>query len=165
MSARMRLRRGDGTIYLDRWGIEWKPLGGVFLHKMSAPDPGKDLHDHPWWFFSVILWGGYSEERALTRDAVEWAQEADLAESIASAGPANRGRYDRHRWLSIRYLGRHECHTIRGLLGRTSWSLVVHGPNHGQWGFYTPEGWEQSSEYHRSERGRARDLVSEESSR
>lgn len=90
MSARMRLRRADGSIYLDRWGIEWptktesteehaerRPLFGMFLHRMDAADPGLDLHDHPWWFGSLILWGGYTEERATTREAPARAFSAE----------------------------------------------------------------------------------------
>lgn len=86
MSARMRLRRADGAVYLDRWGFEWpakseepyrRPWFGVFVHRMDAADPGIDLHDHPWWFGSLILWGGYTEERSDIRDAPARAATAE----------------------------------------------------------------------------------------
>lgn len=53
---RLTLRRADGEVYLNRWGIGHDRVGGVLLHRMDAPDPGVDLHDHPWWFVSIILW-------------------------------------------------------------------------------------------------------------
>lgn len=74
---RLTLRRADGEIYLDRWGIAHERVGGLFLHRMAAPDPGIDLHDHPWWFVAVALWGGYTEQRANIRHAAEMAAAAE----------------------------------------------------------------------------------------
>lgn len=151
MSTRMRLRRGDGTIYLDRWGFEWKRLGGIFVHRMDGPDPGPDLHDHPWSFASLILKGGYVEKRANTRNLNGW-------------------RSGVRRPLSIRLLRLDEAHTITRLLEGRSWSLVIHGPNVRLWGFYVRNGfrngvgqygWVESTEYAASERGKARDLATE----
>ena len=34
----------------------------VFIHKILKSDDDKDLHDHPWDFFHLILSGGYWEE-------------------------------------------------------------------------------------------------------
>ena len=117
MIRRLRLRRSDGRIYLDRYGIEWKPLGGIFLHKMSAPDPGFDLHDHPWPFVSIILKGGYTEKKANIRDI-------DL--------PHWERRY---RW-SIRSMRIDEAHQITSLHEQESWSLVLHGRGYLTWGFH-----------------------------
>jgi hypothetical protein len=33
----------------------------VFLHKLQAPNPHPQCHDHPWSFVAVILRGGYWE--------------------------------------------------------------------------------------------------------
>lgn len=65
---RLTLRRADGQVYLNRWGVGHDRVGRVLLHKMEAPDPGVDLHDHPWWFVSIVLWGGYTEQRADIRE-------------------------------------------------------------------------------------------------
>lgn len=119
MIARLRLRRDDGEVYLERWGIEWKRLGGVFVHRMSAPDPGYDLHDHPWPFLAVILKGGYTERKANIRDP--W--------------PRKRNQ---NRTGSLRMMRLDEAHTIERLNGATSWSLVFHGRNVRRWGFYVP---------------------------
>lgn len=137
MSARLQLRRADGVVYLDRWGIEWKHLGGIFLHRMDGPDPGREFHDHPWWFASFVVKGGYEEYRAPIREPDFFTQET------------------RRRW-SVRSIRLDECHRIFGLHGRT-WTLVIHGPVRRKWGFYTPE-WVPWHVYEQTERGRARGL-------
>lgn len=136
---RLTLRRGDGTTYLDRWGISHPRLGGVLLHRMDAPDPGVDLHDHPWWFVSLILAGGYVEERASTRLASEIAGMAEARERRTGQYEPRGTRITRRRW-SVRTLPCTECHRIVALTGRRSWSLVINGPRRGTWGFYEPDG-------------------------
>jgi hypothetical protein len=161
----MRLRRVDGAVYLDRWGVEWKPLGGIFLHKMDAPDPGLDVHDHPWWFVSIILAGGYDEERSPIREAPSRAARA--AEHDARPGarpPGRRGVLTYRRPLSVRVMRLDEAHRIVRLHRRRSWSLVVHGPTRRGWGFYLPSGWMPWREYDATVRADRRDLWAEISS-
>lgn len=45
---RLDLRGPDGSTFLRRRGIEHERLGGLLLHFLDGPDPGLDLHDHPW---------------------------------------------------------------------------------------------------------------------
>ena len=143
---RLRLRRADGRVYLDRWGIAPDRIGGVLLHRMQAPDPGLDLHDHPWWFVSIVLWGGYREQR--------W--DARLAPQLAAHGiyPVEEER----RVGSIRSMRLDECHTVRELRRRTSWSLVIRGPRRRRWGFYLPTGWMSEAQYDETVRAGRRDL-------
>ena len=89
---RLRLRRADGRVYLDRWGLAHERVGGVFLHRMQAPDPGVDLHDHPWPFASVVLWGGYIEQRADIREAPTLADVADRWPDTCTRGVIVRRR-------------------------------------------------------------------------
>lgn len=145
---RLVLRRADGQVYLNRWGIGHDRIGGILLHRMDAPDPGGDLHDHPWWFCSIILWGGYTEERADTREAPFFA----LVEECASNGhpgqtACKRGVEFERRPGSVRVMRLDECHTITSLARRRSWSLVVKGPRRRRWGFYTPDGFVGERDY------------------
>lgn len=61
------LRRFDiadektGEVYLRRWYVVATPWFSVLLHKICTPDKDRDLHDHPWSFWSLVLWGGYEE--------------------------------------------------------------------------------------------------------
>jgi hypothetical protein len=131
----MRLRRADGTVYLDRWG--WGgSVAGLFLHRMCGPDPADHLHDHPWTFVSLILWGGYTEERADTRSAPLYA-----ALARRWPGSCTPGAPEERRPLSVRLMRLDEAHRIVSLRRRTSWSVVLHLPRRRKWGFYTPEGY------------------------
>lgn len=154
---RLRLRRADGQIYLDRWGFAHDRLGGVFLHRMEAPDPGIDLHDHPWAFLSIIVWGGYTEQRALIRDAPRFA-------AISEEWPetCTRGLVEHRRLFSARRMRLDECHTITHLRRRTSWSLILRGPRVRSWGFYLPDGYMSEREYDATVRAERRDLWSDQ---
>ncbi|SKL83258.1 hypothetical protein [Mycobacteroides abscessus] len=48
--------------YLLRWYViprnRWL---NVYLHKFLRDDEDRALHDHPWWFVSLMLWGQYVE--------------------------------------------------------------------------------------------------------
>jgi len=54
------LSRGDKP-YLIRITLFKCKWFSVKLHKTLISDP-EDLHDHPWNYVSIILWGGYWEE-------------------------------------------------------------------------------------------------------
>lgn len=149
---RLRLRRADGRVYLDRWGLAWDRVGRIFIHRMTAPDPGIDLHDHPWSFLTVVLWGGYVEQRANIREA------QDLA-VIADAYPTcTRGVIEERRPFRPRVMRLDECHTISHLLRRSCWTLVIGGPRRRRWGFYLPSGYMHEAEYDATVRADRRDL-------
>lgn len=133
MSARLTLRRKDGQTYLERWGVEHPRIGGVFLHKIGSSDPGIDLHNHPWRFLSVVLSGGYWEERETTEGAIRRARAAERQ------GNSVRGDQQyRKRWTS-KWFDLHECHRIVDVEPHT-WTLVLHGPKVRSWGFFLPTG-------------------------
>lgn len=129
---RLRLRRGDGDVYLDRWGWACRWFG-IYLHRMTAPDPGVDLHDHPWPFVSIVLRGGYTEERAPARDAPWWA-------AMAAAWPdrARRGVEMSWRAGSVHRVRADECHRIITLRRTPTWTVCLIGRRFRSWGFYTP---------------------------
>lgn len=153
--VRLRLRRHDGGIYLDRWGIEAEKIGGIFLHRMTAPDPGQDLHNHPWWFLTIPLIGGYTEERANEICASAMAQIADCLATV------NRGNREVRRPFRPRLMPLTDCHRIIGLSRRTVWTLVIHGPNVRTWGFFLQTGWVDEHTYDKTVRVDRRDLWNE----
>lgn len=62
----------DGKPYLERYfAAGWSPTNrrsgpAVFLHRFVASDSFTTVHSHPWgWSASLILVGGYTEERCL----------------------------------------------------------------------------------------------------
>lgn len=108
-------RNSDRKVYLDRWGISTR-FGGIMLHHITAPDPGHDVHDHPWWFASWILKGGYTEEVVETR---LWDQLPKFR------------THKRWSWHVIRLDQAHRINQVRD-----TWTLVVKGPLRRTWGFY-----------------------------
>lgn len=115
-------RHGFDT-YLTRW-VLWgsrygvpgaPPAGAVYLHRFRRGDRDQALHDHPWPFTSVILWGGYWE----------WTADA-------------RGVL-RRRWYGPgRVLKRPSGHRHRVELpaGRECWTLVFKGAKERSWKFW-----------------------------
>lgn len=138
---RLTLQRSDGDTYLDRWGISTRWLT-IYVHRISAPDPGVDLHSHPWNFVTIPLWGGY----------FEWREKL----WHASAAVRNGGCVvvKEFRPLRPRRMRVTEAHRIVELRRRTAWSLIVAGPVVDRWGFYTPNGYIDSDDYkHTARRG------------
>ena len=112
---RRRILGPDDQAYLDRWPLALTPWGRVYLHRFHAPDPAC-LHDHPWSFWSLVLWGGYWET---TETGTTYRGIGSLAYRPAS-------------WT----------HRVARLHPRrTTWTLVVTGPTVRMWGFFTPSGW------------------------
>lgn len=118
------LDEDNGREFLRRYRIVQTPWVSVFVHRMQVPDPGSDLHDHPWAFGSLILAGGYDEVTASIRDAKH--------------GQKIRRRA-RWTWALTRI---DECHTIVSLARSPTWTLVVTGPTRRRWGFYVDGAWQ-----------------------
>lgn len=115
----------DGKPYLTRYylfGAD-RAWGNVFLHHFHssdmdmAPSGTFYLHNHPWpWSFSIILAGGYREERRQTDDTI--------VVKTFKAG-------------SINTLSDKDFHRV-DLLGDDGWSLFFTGwrSKKRSWGFW-----------------------------
>jgi hypothetical protein len=135
---RFKLTTSDGRTYLDRLRVVQTPWFGVYLHRLGVPDPGLDLHDHPWPFLSLILCGGYVEEAAPTRLAPAFAR-------IAGRWP--RGVVRSWRAGTVHRLRLTECHRITALYRSPTWTLILVGRRQQSWGFYPSTGFVDHSEY------------------
>lgn len=109
-----------GGVYLRRWTLLETPWFAFYLHKMLGPDADRWLHDHPFRFLSVVLRGGYDEEVHA------------------------EGNEERVRWFSVK--GSSTFHRIVRLHRRPTWTLVLRGRRHKEWGFLTPNGWQAHHE-------------------
>ncbi len=107
----------DGDPYLDRLRIVQTPLGGLYLHHIHRPDRDRDPHDHPWFFASLVLAGGYEED--------VWPDKRDSSRRVTRKRP---------RW-SLRAMGLGSAHLITRIDGPL-WTLVVTGPKRAEWGFW-----------------------------
>ena len=89
---------------------------GVFVHHFVGSDAPASFHDHPWsWGVSLIVRGGYTEERRARRDAKPMRRRL---------GP---GR--------INVLRPGVFHRVELHDGRPAWTIFVHGPKVRRWGF------------------------------
>jgi hypothetical protein len=125
--------RGDGDLpYLTRWTLISGKMGAVYLHWFHRSD-GDDRHDHPWGFWSIILWRGYVEE---------------VARDVEGSYGTMR-QITRHRWWpgSVRYCCPEHTHRVELIDGKGALSLVVRGPYVREWGFHTKSGWEHWKSY------------------
>lgn len=116
--------------YLLRWFI-WprNPRLNLYLHKFVRDDEDRALHDHPWWFISLVLKGSYSE---IITD----------------------GEIQRHRF-GIAF--RRAIHRHRVVLDRSTagvlipcWTLVLTGPRVRTWGFWCSKGFVPWQEFTKS---------------
>ena len=112
-------------VLIHRLRVVQTPLFALYLHKHIRPDPGRDLHDHPASFFSVIFKGGYIERR------------------MGASMPL------KHFALSARWMKAEWPHTIQELLRVPTWSVLLMGRRRRMWGFHTDNGWVPYKEYSR----------------
>lgn len=47
--------------YLVRWAVETK-IGSIRVHSWHGPDDDRAFHDHPWWFLTFVIKGGYVDK-------------------------------------------------------------------------------------------------------
>ncbi|HSN19255.1 MAG TPA: hypothetical protein VLS49_01170 [Usitatibacter sp.] len=67
-----RVIEGERGPYLSRYTLAEMPDGGhVYLHFFHRGDADRELHNHPWAGTSVILTGGYREERRGEGDGID----------------------------------------------------------------------------------------------
>lgn len=117
--------------YLLRWFvIPRNPWMSIYIHKFLRDDEDRALHDHPWWFVSLMLKGGYEE--IVSESLLVWFGEL-MPLSI------HRG------WLSLairKATHRHRVRLRRGPSGEmlSCWTLVITGPRIREWGFWCPKG-------------------------
>jgi hypothetical protein len=120
-----------GDRYLLRWYVlprnRWI---NVYLHKFLHDDEDRALHDHPWWFISIMVKGGYDE---IVRDRVITRNSPSIA--FRRAEHAHRVRLHRA----------YDNHVIARPL--PCWTLVITGRVVRDWGFHCPQGWRHWREF------------------
>lgn len=106
---------------MRRWILQ-TPLGSVRLHHFVRPDDQRHLHDHPWWFITLVLKGGYTDITMI--DGVKH-------QDVLKPG-------------SIRFRPSHHTHIVDT---QNSWTLVITGRLRRKWGFWTEHGFEPVRDY------------------
>ena len=97
----------------------------IMLHHIVLSDQD-GFHDHPWWYFTLILSGGYYEHRPIEQGGSIWR------------GP---GHFRISRPESL-----HKLELPHP--GASAWTLFIKGPKVRSWGFIRPDGrWEHWKTY------------------
>lgn len=107
--------------YLIRWFIiPRNPWLNIYLHKFCRDDDDRALHDHPWWFVSIMLSGFYIEHREGKKRLIR------LAPSIAFRSAT----------------AKHRIELFRDSNGKPipCWTLIITGRKKRTWGFWCPKG-------------------------
>lgn len=47
--------------YVYRWRIDARKVGSIRVHHWLAQDDPRAFHDHPWWFVTLVIRGGYTD--------------------------------------------------------------------------------------------------------
>jgi hypothetical protein len=93
--------------YMGRWWLIRERRGmplAARIHNIKRSDAGRDLHNHPWWYCTLILAGGYWEHTQIT--------EAEYWDRIVSL-----------RWRSVR-LQRPDRALLHAALARRGIAVV-----------------------------------------
>jgi len=115
--------------YLRRWALILG-LFSVRVHHFYRSDDERAFHDHPWWFVTLVLKGGYTD---------------------VSSCPVCHGHGVYEQWCDhcggtgqvLDHLGRGQVrfrpalhqHTVRTDPGGV-WTVILTGPNVRTWGFW-----------------------------
>ena len=97
-----------GCEYLTRWGVETR-FGSIRVHKWTGPDDDRAFHDHPWWFLTFVLRGGYTDVSPEGEERV--------------SAPAIRFRPALHQHTVVPY-------------PQGATTLLITGPKSRAWGFW-----------------------------
>lgn len=136
---------GPDNPYLRRWYlIPRNPVFNIYLHQFLRDDDDRALHDHPWFWCSIVLRGEYFEH--IIRAGGIARHTLRRAGSVRVASPWRAHRIELLPWwlasddvdVSMRPPDGHVSADLRAPC-RT---LFVTGPRVRNWGFHCPDrGW------------------------
>lgn len=122
--------------YMRRWIFRFAGRT-LRIHNILESDAGRDFHDHPFDFTSLILKGGYLEHRpgCICGTFFDDCGEDSPCWFYGPGSIVRRRATDLHR-LEI--------------TDGPAWTLVLTSQYKRNWGFLTPRGWVRFQDYERS---------------
>ncbi len=140
------ITRGNGSPYLERYylcgepgGLKYFPgesirwwqraltwLPCVYVHRFRSSDEASELHNHPWSATSLILAGGYFEDRLHGGDPryPYGVRGSEIVRRVV-------------RPFTINRLAANTFHRV-DLIDDDCWTLFVLGSKTQSWGFWSP---------------------------
>lgn len=129
---------------------------GVYLHKFLRSDE-RVMHDHPWWFWSLVLSGWYAEHLPPTMlGTTDWAAMHGQTRRDYTQPHAEPGREVHRLPGSLAYRPAKWVHRVelpcsftrnRKAVTMPVWSLVLVGRRVREWGFWERDGWKRAEDH------------------
>jgi len=109
----------------------------ILLHRFHRSDDDLALHNHPWrWAISLILAGGYREEKRVVEATTDPRQVAyDKGGAYESLDRGHHVEVREFHPGDINVLTSDTFHRV-DLLDTDAWSLFITGPKFASWGFW-----------------------------
>lgn len=123
--------------YMRRWAV----VAGLFsirVHHFYRSDDERAFHDHPWWFVTLVVKGGYTDVSGDTISLCSRCFPNEPPDQNCYICHGERHyieRLDHLRLGSIRFRRAKHQHTVRTDPGG-AWTVLVTGPNIRTWGFW-----------------------------
>lgn len=111
----------------ERSKYPWFPWN-IRLHWIRQTDQDKHMHDHPWNARTIILRGGYVEQRLVAALRV-YAKTGQMLVNDEDVRTFTRRAGDTAK------IGYGIYHRITHLQAGGAWTLFISGPYQGTWGF------------------------------
>lgn len=124
--------------YIRRLHVLKTPWFAICLHWILKPDAEPYVHDHPVTFLSLILRGGYCEERQQV-----WSGYAQRDEV--------RTTHRTHRWFNFIRASKGDRHRITHVFPKTL-TVCFMGPKTREWGFWIDGKWVYWKDYYTKQR-------------
>ena len=148
------ITRDDGKPYLERWYLCGEP-GGLkyfgegqtemrwwqraftwlpctYVHRFLSDDTDEELHNHPWEATSLILAGGYVEERRLH------VEPYDAKGAIPFDRNRKRTTMQKFTPGMRNFIFADTFHKVT-LIDHDCWTIIVCGKKVSSWGFWSPK--------------------------
>lgn len=103
--------------YLVRWVADFW-FFSIRIHHWLSSDDQRYMHDHPWFFVTLIISGGYTE----------WTPTP--IDEVAAMGPRVGKWYGRWSLLKRAASWKHTVET------KGAWTILLTGRNKRRWGFW-----------------------------
>ncbi len=122
------IKSKEGELHFKRWQILSTPWFSIYIHGIYKADEDEHLHDHPWNYFSFILWGYFTE---------------------ISAMPYGNDQPKETLMHPFSFVKRkaETFHKIKKLHSTSIYTLFIIGKRKRNWGYSYKGGWIENSEY------------------
>jgi hypothetical protein len=115
--------------YMERWVLN---LGrfALRLHHWHRGDDPRHFHDHPWWFITFVLKGGYT-------DVAGTATDFELQDPLLASKNQLSSKKDILTAPAVRFRPAHHRHTVDVHKGGC-WTFMITGRERRKFGFWVP---------------------------